>query len=326
MGTRESTFPRVAYCAAALLLLLIAALALVACGSSGSAPTAAPSTPTPTASPSPVATPTTTAEVTAAYFAALSHVDNDIYAFRRLVGLYAEDAGFEDRSMGTVAVGRKAIADNIDAFFLAGPLKAAPFSRLVGSEWAVIEEVDSAGGGQVYAVNVLQVRGGKIMKAYVYYNDTGSDDLKFRPAPLTTSPAASDTEAAGQAMAADYMSALRALEPARLSPLYAGDVVYQDIARDHLYVGPRAAIAAHARMYALRGISFQKVGAAAGPGWAAVMWKRTDREGGKPLVDIPARYTRWAKRPTIHGVTILEVRDGKIGRETIYSDHLRTRY
>jgi hypothetical protein len=30
--------------------------------------------------------------------------------------------------------------------------------------------------------------------------------------------------------------------------------------------------------------------------------------------------------PTIHGLTILEVRDGKIGRETIFSDHLRTRY
>jgi hypothetical protein len=31
------------------------------------------------------------------------------------------------------------------------------------------------------------------------------------------------------------------------------------------------------------------------------------------------------KRPTIHGLSILEIRDGRITRETIYSDHLRDR-
>jgi hypothetical protein len=56
------------------------------------------------------------------------------------------------------------------------------------------------------------------------------------------------------------------------------------------------------------------------------MWKRTDREGGKPLVDIPDQFTKQGRRPTIQGVTILEIRKGEIARETIYSDHLRTRY
>ena len=294
----------------AVLLAVAAAFMLAACGGSGNANSAGMPTVTPSASPSPIASPTTTAEGTAAFYDALSRVDNYVW-FKRLVALYADDARFEDRGMGVVAIGREAIADYWNTYFLAGPLKVAPYSRLVGSDWAVVEEVASA-GGQVYGADVLEARRGKIVTHFVYYNDMGSDDLKFRPKPLTSPPAPADTQASSQTMAGDYMSALQSLDPARLPPLYARDVVYQDVGRDRLYVGPQAATAAHARMYALRGVGFQKVGVVAGPGWAAVMWKRTDREGGTPLVDIPDQYTRWARRPTIHGVTILEIRDGKI--------------
>jgi hypothetical protein len=314
-------------------LVVVMALTLGACGGgSGSATTATPtsappalgsSTGTPAGGASPVATPTTTAEVTAAYFDALSKVEN-IIGFRRLVGLYAEDARFEDRAMGVEAVGAKAIADYWNTYFLAGPLKDKPFSRLVGGDSAVVEEVASA-GGQVYGADVLRMRGGKIVTDFIYYNDTGAIS-RFPPVPLKTPPAQADTQAASQKLADVYMSALRALAPARLAALYAGHVVYQDTARDRRYVGPSAAVAAHAQMFALEGVSFQAMGVAAGPGWAAVMWKRTDREGGKPLVDIPDQYTKWARRPTIHGVSILEIRRGEIARETVYSDHLRTRY
>ncbi len=99
-----------------------------------------------------------------------------------------------------------------------------------------------------------------------------------------------------------------------------------DTGRDALYQGPSEALGAHAKMFALAGVRFQANGVLDGPGWAAVMWKRSDSEGGKPLVDIPAKLAKAAMRPTIHGVSILEIRDGKIARETIYSDHLRTRY
>jgi hypothetical protein len=56
------------------------------------------------------------------------------------------------------------------------------------------------------------------------------------------------------------------------------------------------------------------------------MWKRTDREAGKPPAGLPDRYTKWGRSATIRGVTILEIREGKIARETIYSDHVRTKY
>jgi hypothetical protein len=318
-----------------LLTAVLVAATIGACGGgSGSGTTAATLTSSPSAlgssagapdgGASPVATPTTTAEVTAAYFDALDDVDH-IDGFRCLVSLYAEDARLEDRAVGVVTMGRKAIADYWNTFFLAGPLEDTPFSQLVGSDWAVVEETATY-GGQIYAADVLRVRDGKIVTEYLYYNDMGPGGLEYRPAPLQTPPAPADTQAASRALATDYASALRSLDPARLAPLYARDVVYQDTVRDRLNVGPSAAIAAHAKMYALKGLRFHEFRVAAGPGWAAVMWKRTDREGGKPPVDIPSQYTRWARRPTIHGVTVLEIRGGKIARETIYCDHLRTRY
>jgi hypothetical protein len=103
-------------------------------------------------------------------------------------------------------------------------------------------------------------------------------------------------------------------------------VVYQDTSRDMRYAGPSAAVAEHAKMFALKGLRFQANGIVCGPGWAAVMWKRSDHEGDKPPDGFPGELAKWAKCPTIHGVSILEIRDGRIARETIYSDHLRTRY
>jgi hypothetical protein len=326
IGRSGSRATVVGVLASTVVLAVLAALMLAACGG-GSPPSASPptvSSTSPARGASPVATPATTAEVTAAYFDALNEVGN-ISGFRRLVWLYADDAHYEDRAMGFVADGRTAIADRTNALFLEGPLKATSVSQLAGSDWAAVEEMASY-GGQLYGVDILRVRHGRIVTEYVYYNDMGSDSVKYRPAPLKTSPAPADTQVASQALATDYASALRSLGPARLAALYAQNVVYENTGRDRLYVGPSAAIAAHARMYALKGLSFHDFRVVAGPGWAAVMWKRTDREGGKPLVDIPDEYTGLARRPTIHGATILEIRDGKIARETIYCDHLRTEF
>ena len=270
-----------------------------------------------------MATPTTTAEVSAAYADAVSDIRDDI-AFQRLLGLYAEDARFEDRAIGRVALGTKAISEYWDYFFHSGWMTDRATAQLVGDDVAVIEEEASGDGGSVHAAAVLRVRGGKIVADFEYYNDMEPGGRRYPLEALKSSPAASDTEAASRATAHAYMAALRALAPARLAPLYARDAVYQDSGRDVRYVGPSAAVAAHAKMFALKGVRFRPVGVVAGPGWAAVMWMRTDREGGEPLVYIPAEFTKAALRPTIHGLSILEIREGKIARETIYSDHLRT--
>ncbi len=315
---------------AALTLLMMRVLA--ACGGAASVTTVA--TPKSTPSPvvpsagttggvaSPVAVPTTTAQVAAAYADALPTAGTSS-GFRSLVGLFAKRAHFEDRAIGDLRVGTKAISEYFNYWFVLGPLTSTPRSVLIGSDAVVVEEEVN---GAAYGADVLGVHDGKIVSDYIYYNDAAPEYPKFPPEPLKTPPAPADTQAASRALAVAYMSALRVLAPARLAPLYAGDVVYQDTARDRRYVGPQAAVAAHAEMFRLKGLRFRTMGMAAGPGWAAVMWKRTDREGGKPPVGLPDKYTKWGRRPTIRGVTILEIREGKIARETIYSDHVRTKY
>jgi SnoaL-like domain len=312
-----------------ILLVVAGALTLGACGSRNATNSTKPTptssamaSPTAAASPaSPVATPTTTAQVVAAYAAALKE-------FRSPIDLFSRDARSEDRAIGDVRRGWKAVKA-FQEYFQGGQagITTTPRSWFAGSDGAILEERGDWGFGAGYVVNLFRIHDGKITTWYVYLSDMLSDRVpKLAPALLKTPPGPSDTETVSRRSARAYMTALQALAPARLAALYAHDVVYQDTSRDIRYAGSAAAVAEHAKMFALRGVRFQANGVLDGPGWAAVMWRRTDREGGKPPVGYPAELAKWAIRPTIHGVSILEIRDGKIARETIYSDHLRTRY
>ncbi len=319
-------------CAPPLIVLLVAgALALGACGGSGQATST--STPASTSSPassstasatgdtSPLATPTTPAQVVAAYAAALEE-------FRSPIDLFSRHARSEDRAIGYIRRGSKAVKAYQD-YWQGGQagITVTPRSWFAGSHSAILEERGDWTGAAGYAVNLFRIRGGKITTWYVYYSDWLSDRVpKLEPPLLTTAAGSSDTETLSRSRGDSYMAALQALAPARLASLYSEDVVYQDTSRDVHYTGSAAALAEHAKMFDLKGLRFQAAGMLAGPGWAAVMWRRTDREGGKPPAGYPAELATWAVRPTICGVSILEIRDGKIARETIYSDHLRTRY
>jgi ketosteroid isomerase-like protein len=304
------------------VLVVVAALAFQHGGTKTTATTAeqastlsaAASTGTTTETAIPVAAPPRTATLAAVY---VRYGQEG----RLTVGLFGKDAVLQDRSSGDLRVGVKAIAD-FQKFWVKH-LRFEPLSQLAGSDGFVLENVAEAID---YGAEVVFVRGGKIVADYIYHDDLQQEPPMQAPTPLQTPPAASDTEAASAAVAKAYMAALRALDPARLASLYAPEVVYMDTGRDVDYRGPSAAVRAHVRMFALKGVRFRANGVLVGPGWAAVMWKRRDREGGKSLVDIPAQFTRWGERPTIHGVSVLEIRDGKIARETIYCDHLRTKY
>ena len=320
-GPRAPSSARVVL--ALTLLVITGALAVAACSRSGKAtstskPTSASSTAVSSMGPAtgalPLAATATGAQLAAAYAA-------DVSEGKPTIGLFAKDAVLQDRATGALRVGVKAIAKY--QHFWSEALTFEALSRLVGSDGFVVE---SMADGVVNSVDVLRVRDGSIVVDYVYHDDLQQQPGTCIPTSLETASAPSDTEAASGAVATAYMSALGALDPARLAPLYARQVVYMDTGRDARYVGPFAALRAHATMFTLKGVRFQANGLLDGPGWAAVMWKRTDREGGRPLVSIPTKYTRWGKRPTIHGVSILEIRHGQIARETIYCDHLRTRY
>jgi hypothetical protein len=242
-----------------------------------------------------------------------------------LIAHYAGDALLEDRAQGRICRGVEEIEAYQDEWYNALAMESR--SRFSCSGGAVVEEKGQSSGTATYAMEVLSVHDGKIAIDYVYFSDWLSDRIpRLAPALLKTAPTASDTRAASRRVARDYMSALSALSPAGLASLYGHQVVYQDTSRDIRYAGPDAVLAAHAKMFDLKGVRFTADGGMEGAGWAVVMWRRTDREGGSPPDGYPEEFATWAVRPTICGASLLEIRDGKIKRETIYCDHLRTRY
>jgi hypothetical protein len=242
----------------------------------------------------------------------------------RFMRLYADDAKLTDRAFGGVYHGAGAISGYFLQFLGPGGVYTyRPVSWRAGDEGAIVEEVVASSEMSLPALEVLRLRDGRVVRDDVYYLDAY---LGRPPVPLTTSPSPADTEAASVRTAHAYWAALRRLDPAALARLYTGATVYRDVASVRRYKGTRAATAAHKRVFAMRGVAYGGGDVVAGPGWAAVLWARTDREGGEPhtQVSIPAEWTKRAGRPTIDGATVLEIRGGKVLPETVYCDHLRT--
>jgi len=309
-----------------VLLLSIAlpgALALPGCGgSNGGGATET------TASPSSEATTTPTAgaseaDVIAAYAAILPRLEEP-GVIDDLMSLYTDDARMEDRAYGATSVGKAQIQSYWAQWFTSGVLSDKVVSAHVGSGCAVVESLAySPGVVALPTAEIIKLDGGRIATHYVYYCD---GQIGRAPAPVGSQPAPTDTEAVSGRIAKRYLSTLRALDADGLRALYSCDVVYRDTADKRSFAGPAVAAQAHAKMFAMKGLEFTGAEIMTGPGWAAVTWRRTDREGRQiPYPDLPEDYLQLAKRPTIAGATVLEIRGGEIARETIYCDHLRTR-
>jgi len=313
-GTRGS---RTTVACARVLVVAIAALALAACGGTST-------TTTQSERASPSAAPTSSAAVMSTY-TALGAKLTDPGTLARFMRLYADDATLTDRAFGGVYHGAAAISGYFLQFLGPGGVYTyRPVCWRAGTEGAIAEEIVASSEMRLPSLEVLRLRGGKVVQTDVYYLDAY---FGRPPVPLATAPGPSDTEAASLRTAGAYWAALRRLDPAALGRLYTDATVYRDVASARQYKGATATAAAHARVFAMHGVAYSGGEVVAGPGWAAVLWARTDREGGKPhtQVSIPAEWTKRAGRPTIDGATVLEIRGGKIVRETVYCDHLRTK-
>lgn len=310
---------------ALVLLLSIAAagaLVLPGCGGAGggSATGAAAS---PSSGASPPAAPTSDAEVIAAYARTVPRLDEP-GAIDELMTLYAADARMEDRAYGASSVGKDQIRTYFTQYFTGGVLFDKIVSTYVGSGCAIVESLAySPGVVALPAAEIIKLDGGLITTHSVYYYD---GQIGREAEPLQTEAEPGDTEAESLRTARAYLSALRATDVEALARTYAADVVYRDTAHKRSFAGADAATEAHAAVFAMKGVKYEGDGVFAGPGWAAVLWRRTDREGRQiAYPDLPDDYLRLAKRPTVAGVSVLEIRAGKVVRETVYCDHLRTR-
>ena len=308
---------RLLWAATLTVFVASAVLALAACGGSDSTAVQTPRG-------SPTAVPTSPADLVPVY-AALEATLTKPGVLDRFMRLYADDATLTDRANGGVSHG----ADAISGYFLqflgpGGVYSCRPVSWRAGAEGAIVEEVVASSEMRLPALEVLRLRGGTVTSVDVYYLDAY---FGRPPVPLKTAPDSADTEAASVRSARAYWAALRRLDATGLARLYTDATVYRDVASAREYKGASGATAAHKRVFAMRGLAYSGGEVVAGPGWATVLWARTDREGGQPhtQVSIPAEWTQRAGRPTIDGATVLEIRDGKILRETVYCDHLRTK-
>lgn len=160
-------------------------------------------------------------------------------------------------------------------------------------------------GGSVTAV-LFRLRGEKI--AVIEYFPTiywATEDLgeRWHPAPLHPSRDPRDTEAAAAAVARSYAEALRAKDAAALVRLAARDVDFLDVERD--VRGGRTELAARYRRMFRRpsDLTFSDLREFSGAGWAAIMWTAAS----------PSMQSRAT------GLTVLEIRRGRIARETVYA-------
>lgn len=153
---------------------------------------------------------------------------------------------------------------------------------------------------------VVTVRGEKVVREDFWWVTGPSlmtGEASPHPARLRTPLGPADTAAAARRMAAAYAAALKAKDAARLVGLSAADVAFLDLEYgDH---GRRPALLRrYERMFRFPAdLAFTDVRTFSGPGWAVVRWAVASKSLG---------YDRAA------GLTVIEIRNGKIARETLY--------
>ena len=308
---RPGGFRARASAASALALVVVAAFALAACGGSNSASTSSSASPTATATQSVSATPVrlmgsdsveATQKVVDAFgdgVAALSGA--------RFVPLYADDVVYTDFAFGMQGEGKAAVLKE-----LRGSLRDADGARVLAGYadrgWGVLEhrwDLHTVFEVWLQPITVLEIREGKIVTESWYYQSPYElpAGKPLEPKPLASPPGPVDTAAVAEAVALDYAPALQAKGAAALAALSAPKIAFMDIAASAVGSSPGQVQAHYAKIFAKPAdLVFENLRYVCGAGWAAVIWTASAQSSGM----------------SGEGVTMLEIRDGKIARETLY--------
>jgi ketosteroid isomerase-like protein len=294
--------------------LAIAALALLmatATGCGGSTATATSEGSTPHAIPSAAVVPerlvgsdavAVTRQVVDASRAALQNP-----SVAKSARIYADDVVFDDYSYGVHAKGkaaaqrmiRKNLREYTDARWVAG---------YAGRGWAVIEEYwdfTRTYGASVAILAVFETQGGKVVHEgdYLQAFQNFPNGQALEPKPLESAPGPADTPAVAEAAALEYSAALQAKDAAAAAALSAPTIAFMDTASSTVGSSPAQVEAHYAGIFrAPADLAFTNLRYAFGRGWAAVIWTAGSQSFGA----------------SGSGVTILEMRGGKICRETLY--------
>jgi SnoaL-like domain len=156
---------------------------------------------------------------------------------------------------------------------------------------------DRSTNGSAQILSLLHSDSGKIVSEAMYCQ-AFEKGRPFAPAPLKSPPGPQDTPSAAQGVALKYAAALQAKDAAAMAALSAPTIAFIDTASSTVGHNPGQVQAHYAKIFKTPsgvGLSFTDLNYAFGAGWAAVIWT----VGG-------------------NGVTMLEIRNGKIARETLY--------
>ena len=303
---------RASLASALTLVVVVAAFALAACG--GSSTTAStPSTASPTAAPTQSASAApvhlagsdsveATQEVVDAFGAGVATLSG-----ARFVPLYAEDVVFDDFAFGAHGEGKAVVLKE-----LRGSLRDADGARVLAGYadggWGVLEhrwDLHTVFEVWLQVITVLEIHDGKIVTESWYYQNPFQIPAgkPLEPKPLTSVPGSADTAAAAEAVALEYAAAMQAKDAAAVAALSAPKIAFMDTAYSAAGSSQVQVQAHYAKIFKEPAdLAFENLRYACGAGWAAVIWTASAPSYGL----------------SGEGVTMLEIRDGKIARETLY--------
>jgi ketosteroid isomerase-like protein len=297
----------------AIALALIGLVALAACGGSSTSTSPGAAATTPSASPSIVPAQEPVSQWDAPGSATLAQTKAVVKKWAAALtaekipgaGLYAEDATFDYWASGEIHdQGVTAIEDTYRG--AAGTLdwgKGHPLVApgVVAYEGMLTAHVD--GTATFPALSLLAVDGDKITHEEVFL-DPGPDTK--RPVVFARSaPGRRDTAEVAAEVATAVGDAFTSGDQVALQGLLSPDVRFYDT---ELRGGVRGVDAVLAWQSQTPTVELSNQGPIAGPGWAVVRW--TVREVYSTGVELAAP-----------GATVMEVRDGKVVRMTLYYDN-----
>lgn len=306
MRTRTRHHPATVRTLATVSLLLLFALVFAACG--GSEDTAAP----------PVATTSPSAASAAEHLVGADSVETthevvdalgagfEAQSGAQVATLYAEGVVYDDLTYDLHLEGKAAVLKELrrsmrqanGVRFLAG---------YAGSGWGVLEhrwDFTDAHDASIQPMTVFEIVDGKIVSEAWWYQDPVDlpDGTPPEPKPLSSAPGSQDTAASAETAALHYAAALQAKDADQMAALSAVDIAFMDTSAGTVAGSPDQVRTYYARVFeAPADPAFTDLRYVSGPGWATVIW------------------STGASEPTFgDGVTMLEIRDGKIARETLY--------
>ena len=306
MKTRRLTITVVTAVAA---LALAAALTLGACG--GSDETATPATTTPAASPSasPAATPVS--QLDGPGTATLAQTKAAVGRWAKALtsetipasGIYATDATWDfwpadEHVQGAATI--EGVYTDAAAFSTWSP------PHIMVTEGAAVSEgmftQQEEGTTSLPSLAILAVDGNRVVHEEVFF-DPGPESKKAVTF-YGTAPGPKDTAAAASEVAAAVGAALAAGDMAALAPRLAPDILFYDTGLRHGVQGVDAVVAWQAKTATFTVENQEPI---AGKGWAVVRW--TVRRVYETGVEV-----------AMPGATVMEIRDGKVVRMTLYYD------